>query len=116
MKNLLIITLLVVSFVFMSCQKEPSADILRMETVLKSIIEENSIKTCDVLTERHKALVPEYENVEFVIDRGLLKIATEVMGKPFQHAYSLEYLSTYTINAENVLVLHFALERTEQNP
>jgi hypothetical protein len=114
MKHIFFLFLLIAAFTLVSCQKESSSEILKTETILKALVEENNVKTCHVLTERHKALVPEYENAEFRIDQGFLMVTTKVKDKPSEHSYSLLYLSRYKVNEENVLVLHFALEKKEQ--
>jgi hypothetical protein len=114
MKYFLILLLLVFSLSFFSCNKEQSLHVTKTEIILNSLIAENNIKTCHVLTERHKALSVEYENVEFRIEHGFLKIATKVNGKSSDHSYCLEFLTRHKVNEQNILVLHFSLDKPSE--
>jgi hypothetical protein len=114
MKYFVILTSLLSFFSLLSCNSELPAEILKTEMILQSVVEQNNIKRCSVYTERHKALITEYENVAFKIEQGFLKIATDVNGKKSDHSYCLQHLSAYIVNEDNVLVLHFALEKEKE--
>lgn len=112
MKNLIKYTpIILLCFVLLaSCESEPITDLAKIEKELKTVIKNNAITKCSIITYdsnlNEKAI---YTNSDFSIKSGsIVIIALHISGEKYEQRYNLLNLSNYKF-ANGYIYFYFSM-------